>query len=573
MNEAGLPVNEAGVGAAEVRRGAGWFELDDRALIVAEGADRVRWADGMLSNDIAGLEPGPTRSGCEALLLTPQGRIVSDLHVWCREEALWLELPGAAAGPVAERLGKFIVSEDVSLRDVSSAWRRFALEGPGSPAWLAELCGEEPVLGPDCGALLELGGTPVGVCAWGWSGEPAFQIFAPASEAGGVAQALESSTGSGGRVRGDARVLEVLRIEAGRPRLGAELGLDVLPGELGSALRGVSDSKGCYTGQEIVARMAARDAAAHRLLGVAIGSGADEGLPPVGAEIRSGEEPVGGAQQRVPLGAGGCHRAGLRQAGPRPARCGGVGGPLDRASPGAALRGARRALSGGRAALVVMAKRPRPGAVKTRLCPPLSPREAASLYSAMLADVMATSAEAAERAGAELWLVVHPPAAVGALAARFPACDEVRPQRGADLGARMGHAVAAALGAGFERVLLRGSDSPAIGTDALLSGLEALRQVDLAVGPDSDGGYAWIALRGKLPEGLFAHPMSTGMVLRDTLGRAASAGLCWRELEPQLDLDSAADLEELGVLRRRGGAAACPRTLAVLDQAGLWSRL
>ena len=261
-------MSSAAADAARVRHVAGCFELRDRALIEVSGADRVRWADGMLSNDLKGLEPGAERSGCEALLLTPQGRIVSDLHVLVRDDALWLELPAEARDEALARLEKFIIADDVSLVDSSAAWRRFALEGPDSAAWLSRAASASfPAPAPDCGVEVELGGATVVAGAWGCSGEPAFQLIAPADGADAVFEALARAAGEGALVAGEPEVLEVLRIEAGRPRFGAELGPDVLPAEVGLVGRAVSVTKGCYTGQEVVARMASRDAAAHRLVG------------------------------------------------------------------------------------------------------------------------------------------------------------------------------------------------------------------------------------------------------------------------------------------------------------------
>ena len=270
----------SGAAAARVRRGAGWFELADRALIEVRGSDRLRWADGMLSNDVKGLAPGTEHSGCPALLLTPQGRIVSDLHVMARPDALWLELPSAACAEVLARLEKYIIADDVTLSDASASWRRFALEGPASEKLLARAADAAlPRLFPDGCQETRLGGAPVVVGAWGWSGEAALQLFAPVADAEAVRAAVAGVAGEE-LVRGDAAVLEVLRVEAGRPRFGAELGPDVLPAEVGLVGHSVSVTKGCYTGQEIVARMEARDAAAHRLVGLRFdGAGGMPGDP------------------------------------------------------------------------------------------------------------------------------------------------------------------------------------------------------------------------------------------------------------------------------------------------------
>jgi rSAM/selenodomain-associated transferase 1 len=218
--------------------------------------------------------------------------------------------------------------------------------------------------------------------------------------------------------------------------------------------------------------------------------------------------------------------------------------------------------------VVVFAKRPAPGAVKTRLCPPLTPEQAAALYAAMLDDVLATTAAAAAAAGADAWLAVHPSDAVGELALRAPGFHTVA-QRGADLAQRMECAVASAAAAGYARILLRGSDNPALPGSALAEGLAALEDADLAVGPDRDGGYGWIALRRAAP-GLFDHPMSTATVLADTLARAAALGLHARTLAPHFDVDTAADLALLAAARSQGEARECPRTLAVLDELQLW---
>jgi hypothetical protein len=129
----------------------------------------------------------------------------------------------------------------------------------------------------------------------------------------------------------------------------------------------------------------------------------------------------------------------------------------------------------------------------------------------------------------------------------------------------MEHAVARARAAGFERILLRGSDNPALPAAAIVEGLAALGDADLAVGPDRDGGYGWVALRGGAP-GLFDHPMSTATVLADTLARAAALGLRVCTLAAHFDLDTAADLAWLAAARERGETAECPRTLALLDE-------
>lgn len=223
----------------------------------------------------------------------------------------------------------------------------------------------------------------------------------------------------------------------------------------------------------------------------------------------------------------------------------------------------------GSGALVVFAKEPRPGFVKTRMRPALSPEQAAGLYAALLDDVLAASASQAAQFGLEPVLAVHPPAACPALARRAPPAFRAVAQRGAALAGRMAWAAAQAAAAGARRILLRGSDSPLLGSDTVAAALAALDRVELVLCPDRDGGYALVGLRAPVP-GLFDHRMSTASALADTLSNARAAGLRAELLPAGFDLDTAADL---GLLARARDAAAerlCPRTLSYLDARGLW---
>lgn len=214
--------------------------------------------------------------------------------------------------------------------------------------------------------------------------------------------------------------------------------------------------------------------------------------------------------------------------------------------------------------LVVFAKAPQPGEVKTRMTPPLSPDQAASLYRAMLADVLDESARACARFGLEGVLSVSPASACGRLAQLVPAGFRVLAQSGPDLGARMRFEVERARAEGGARVLLRGSDNPALGCDEIGALYAALDRVDLALSPDRDGGYGAVALR-TAPGTIFDHQMSTDAVLRTTLERARRCGLSTFTSAGSFDLDSFEDLVHLSRVRDRLPADRCPRTLAFVD--------
>jgi rSAM/selenodomain-associated transferase 1 len=219
--------------------------------------------------------------------------------------------------------------------------------------------------------------------------------------------------------------------------------------------------------------------------------------------------------------------------------------------------------------IVVFAKAPRAGAVKSRMSPPLSPEDAAALYGCLLDDVLELTARSAARLGLEPVLAVHPPSALVELAARAPADFGVLAQRGADLGQRMTFAVAQAAAAGALPVLLRGSDSPTLDEEMLAEALRALATTDVVLCPDRDGGYNLVGLRR--PAGsLFRHPMSTATVLADTLAQARGAGLSTQVLPARFDLDTIEDLRWLEQASRGQAALACPRTLAFLREQRLW---
>jgi len=222
--------------------------------------------------------------------------------------------------------------------------------------------------------------------------------------------------------------------------------------------------------------------------------------------------------------------------------------------------------------LIVFAKAPRAGEVKTRLCPPFTPQQAADLYARLLSDVLAVSSEIARELELAAFVAVHPAQACSEIARVAPARFQVTAQRGADLGARMDWAQREAAAAGARASVLRGSDSPLIDVELVRSALAALDEVDLALRPDRDGGYGLVAARRPAP-GLFDHPMSTPSVLADTLRNAERLRLRTRLLEPGFDVDTLADLRRLEALRSPRVAQLCPATLAYLDEHALWRRL
>ncbi|MGH0036115.1 MAG: YgfZ/GcvT domain-containing protein [Myxococcota bacterium] len=288
-----------------VRGGAGVFVLADRGLVTVTGDDRERWLNGMLTGDVEAL--GGERNGCYALRLDRKGRILADVHVWRREDAYWLELAAPAVGPLLEDLDRFIIADDVTLTDRSAEFDRVAIEGPEAAAVLANVLGGEPGLADEAFRIDRWGEEEVVVAAFGWSGEPAYQVAVAAGRGQPFAAATLEAARSAGLpvVEGDAEALEVLRVEAGIPAWGREIDLEVFPDEARLA-RAVSTTKGCYTGQEIVARLRSRGQVNHLLVGLVFDSVDCDAPVPEDTVLRAGDRATGEVTSSVWSPSAGC---------------------------------------------------------------------------------------------------------------------------------------------------------------------------------------------------------------------------------------------------------------------------
>lgn len=219
--------------------------------------------------------------------------------------------------------------------------------------------------------------------------------------------------------------------------------------------------------------------------------------------------------------------------------------------------------------LVVVAKRPVPGDVKTRLTPRLSPERAAALYRALLLDVLDQSAGLAPERIAKA-VAVTPAAAVPEFERIVPPGFAVVAQEGPGLAERLSAVFELFSGRGFGRIVVRNSDSPLLSDAYVLDAFDRLARADAVFGPDGGGGYNLVGLRGPRPRLFHGIAMSTRSVLDETLERAREEGLRAEVLEIGRDVDDPADLEWLAAefARPRGGARErAPRTAAALRDA------
>lgn len=216
--------------------------------------------------------------------------------------------------------------------------------------------------------------------------------------------------------------------------------------------------------------------------------------------------------------------------------------------------------------LIVFAKAPRAGLVKTRMSPPLSPEQASGLYAAMLGDVLEASAAFAEKLDLEPVLAFHPPDAVAEMIARTPPVFRLQVQRGLGLGERMANAFAEAAAAGAPFAILRGSDSPALEYAQFeASSLQLAQGVDVVLTPDEAGGYVLVGQRAPDPR-IFDVPMSTDDMYARTVSHCADLGLHVYETKPSFDLDRVGDLTALDPLAAEQSLDLCPRTVQAIAE-------
>jgi len=192
-------------------------------------------------------------------------------------------------------------------------------------------------------------------------------------------------------------------------------------------------------------------------------------------------------------------------------------------------------------ALIIFAKAPIPGEVKTRLCPPLDHDEAASLHGTLVLD-------AVERAknlqGVTLYVAGTPDLAhpfFKVMEGRYGA--KLLPQRGPDLGSRMKWAMQDAFEQGAESVILTGTDLPTLPRAHLAQALTLVKRHDVVLGPTADGGYYLIGLRKMVPALFEGIAWSTASVLAETKKKIEAAGLSLGLLPECRDLDTLEDLK------------------------------
>lgn len=188
--------------------------------------------------------------------------------------------------------------------------------------------------------------------------------------------------------------------------------------------------------------------------------------------------------------------------------------------------------------LVIFARAPALGQVKTRLAAEVGSERALAIYSALGRRILDAVRPAAD---CEIVIAFTPPDALDAVALWLAGADRYEAQGSGDLGARMDEAIARRLAAGARQVIVIGTDCPAVDAQMIERAFAKLDRADLVLGPAADGGYYLIGVSARQP-GLFVDvPWSAPTTLQVTLDRARELSLEIALLEEQHDIDTAAD--------------------------------
>jgi tRNA-modifying protein YgfZ len=263
--------------------GVALVEFDERTQIELSGADRATFLHNLCTNDVRQLEVG---AGCEAFLTTVQGKTLAHVFIFACPQSLVIDTVGGQGETILKHLDHYLVSEKVTLADRSREWTEMLLAGEGAGPLLARLGDVRIPAAPLSHAVFDVAGTRAWLRRVDMTSPGGFLVSARREDGAAIAAVL---IGAGAARSGNA-AFEAARIERGFPLFGKDLSDKNLPQEVGRDQQAISFVKGCYLGQETVARI---DALGHvnRLLAGLRFAGA--GVPEPGTELRAGDQVVG----------------------------------------------------------------------------------------------------------------------------------------------------------------------------------------------------------------------------------------------------------------------------------------
>src|SRR6266536_2556636 len=261
--------------------GCGVYDLGWRAKILLTGRDRVRWLNGMVSNNVRDLAAG---HGVYSFLLNAQGHIQADLYAFQRGESVLVDTERSQLEKVLQLFDHYIIADDVEVTDISDTLTALGLTGPQSRGVLERAGISVPELGYLLFADTKWNDVSVTVLHSGEEAKDSWQAWIAREHVGSLWDALINA---GARPAGTT-ALNLFRISRGIPQFGQDIRERDLPQETGQ-MRALNFTKGCYLGQEIVERIRSRGAV-HRQFGAFAVEGE---LPEPGPKIHADGKEVG----------------------------------------------------------------------------------------------------------------------------------------------------------------------------------------------------------------------------------------------------------------------------------------
>lgn len=257
----------------QLREECGLLDRSERGKLIVSGSEAVEYLQGQLTNDVEALAPG---EGQYAALLDRKGHMQADMRVLrISPEEIWIDTEPEALEAVLRHLEMYKIGREAAIAEVTPERAILSLIGPRG----VEIASAAALPEHSCEAVTRGG---IDCLAVGTSG--GIDLIAKSADAPGLREALTAA----GAVEVDAEAAEVVRIEAGTPRFGAEMSNETMPAEAGIVERAVSFTKGCYIGQEPVARLHYKGRPNRHLRGLELSAPAEPS-----AALRLGEKEVG----------------------------------------------------------------------------------------------------------------------------------------------------------------------------------------------------------------------------------------------------------------------------------------
>ena len=275
-------------GYGTLRQSLVWGDLGRRSVLTARGPDAVRFIDNFTTAAVSALAGG---EGTEGFFADARGWVLALVNILRTDEGVWIDAPLGLAASLREHLDRYHIRERLELKDESDAYRHLVVAGPQAEAWLATRSGGQL---PE--ALLQhsrglLGDVPVAIVRVDWYGPVGFVLQVEAADHERLIAWLDFQNVP----RALPTAWETARIEAGVPQP-VDLPEKTLPQEMGRDKRAISFTKGCYLGQETVARIDALGHVNRRFVAVAIDGNRHHDRPwgaSAAMVVRCGDEIVG----------------------------------------------------------------------------------------------------------------------------------------------------------------------------------------------------------------------------------------------------------------------------------------